>query len=110
MTRSPYKEEFFRLLNYINARVFLGCYSELSGTSLLYTPRIYMTEDDCFDITMTTLIPYDFWEVAPAETMDYITAYCPELLDKLAPVIFGVLLGEISISNAIKYLEDEVIK
>ncbi len=35
-----------------------------------------MTEDGCFDITLTTIICNDFYEVAPLETEDYITAYC----------------------------------
>ena len=57
-----------------------------------YTPRIYLTEDDCYDITITTIINYDFYEVAPVETVDYLTAYCPELLDKLTPAIYLSLI------------------
>ena len=39
----------------------------------LYTPRIYLTADGRFDITITTIIPYDFFGLAPLETLDYIT-------------------------------------
>ncbi len=81
------KDQLFRLLNYINARVFLRCAdyrSRLYEPYMLYTPRIYLTEDNCFDITITTIIPYDFFELAPIETADYMTIFCPSLLDELS--------------------------
>lgn len=59
------------------------CYG-LYEPHMLYNPRIYVTEDGCFDIMITTIINYDSWETAPGETADYFTAYCPELLDRLA--------------------------
>ncbi|MST88845.1 hypothetical protein FYJ79_04525 [Sharpea azabuensis] len=49
-----------------------------------------MTEYDCFDITLTIVICYDLYEVAPLETEDSVTAYCPELLADLSPAIFGL--------------------
>lgn len=77
----------YRLLNYINASVWLtlsdGSGSGLYKPSHLYTPRLYITEDECYDITLATIIPYDFYELAPLETEDYITAYCPELMDRI---------------------------
>lgn len=110
--KSGCREGLLRLLNFINARVFLSCgdgCGTLYGTHMLYTPRIYMTEDDCYDITITTMIPYDFWEIAPIETADYLTAYCPELLDRLTCDIFGVLVGKITAEEAIRSVEREIL-
>lgn len=110
-SRSEYFPELLRLLNFINARVFLSCGDDnrLYEPHMLYTPRIYLTEDDCYDITITTIINYDFWEVAPLETVDYLTAYCPELLDKLTLPIFGVLLGNLSTEGAIAYIKENIL-
>ncbi|MCI8939127.1 MAG: hypothetical protein HFH11_03120 [Dorea sp.] len=93
-----------RLLNHINATVWMrstdGVGGALYAPSILYTPRIFVTEYDCYDITLATLIPYDFYEIAPLETEDYITAYCPDLLNKLSPAIFHLLLGTIDLQQA----------
>ena len=58
---------------------------------------------------MTTMIPLDFYELAPLETEDYITVACPELLGKLSVPIFFVLLGEISAEQAILEVKDEIL-
>lgn len=110
--KSEYRNRLLRLLNYINASVFLCCTDGrvLYEPHMLYTPRMYMTEDGYYDLTITTIINYDFWAVAPLETADYLTAYCPELLDKLAMPIFGVLLGELSEDEAITYVKEEILK
>ena len=76
----------------------------LYAPSTLYTPRIFITENDCFDITLTTIINYDFYNLAPLETEDYITAYCPDLLNKLSPTIFSLLLGTIDLQQATHYI------
>ena len=55
------------------------------------------------------MIPLDFYEMAPLETEDYITAACPELLNKLSVPIFFVLLGEISAEQAILVVKDEIL-
>lgn len=109
---SNHKDKLLRLLNYINATVFLNCSDGERGLynpHMLYTPRIYVTEDGCFDIVITTIINYDFWKVAPVETADYLTAYCPELLDKLTAPIYGVLLGKIEVEAAIQYIKDNIL-
>ena len=98
-----------RLLNHINATVWM-CSTDGAGGSLyvpstLYTPRIFITENDCFDITLTTIINYDFYKLAPLETEDYITAYCPDLLNKLSPAIFSLLLGKIDLQQAMRYID-----
>lgn len=108
---SEYRGELLYVLNYINAAVFLSCGNGggIYEPHMLYTPRIYMTEDGCFDITITTIINYDFWEVAPVETEDYITIYCPELLDRLTYAIFGVLLGQISSDDAKSKIRQDIL-
>lgn len=97
-----------RLLNYINATLWMtysdGANGLLYDSSILYTPRIFITEDN-FDITITTIINYDFYEIAPLETEDYITAYCPELLDKLSPAIFSLLTEKITLEQAMQYID-----
>lgn len=99
----------YRLFNYINARIWKfgcdGCGGSLYKPSLLYTPRIYMTEDGCCDITMTMMLPYDFYEVAPLETEDFITAALPELMNDMALSIFSVIIGKFSPEQAIDYLK-----
>lgn len=103
-----------RLFNYINAVVWLASADGAGGAWYqphhLYTPRLYMTEDDCFDITLTTVIPYDFYEVAPLETEDYMMAYCPELLADLSPAIFGLLLKTVDFEAAKRYIQKNVLK
>lgn len=99
----------YRLMNYLNARIWPttndGCGGSFYKPYYLYTPRFYITEDDCYDITMTYIVPYDFYEVAPLETEDYITACCPALLDKLSPVIFSLIIGKIDSDYAINYVK-----
>lgn len=111
--KSEHIDSLFRVINFINARVFLSCSDGADGslyeTHLLYTPRIYLTEDNQFDITITTMINYDVLELAPVETADYLTAYCPELLDRLSFAIFGVLLGQITSEEAITYIKNFVL-
>lgn len=98
-----------RLLNHINATVWMcstdGADGSLYTPSTLYTPRIFITENDCFDITLTTIINYDFYKLTPLATEDYITAYCPDLLNKLSPAIFNLLLGTIDLQQAMHYVD-----
>lgn len=77
----------------------------LYKTSNLYAPRIYMTEDGCYDITMTCIVPYDFYEVAPLETADFLTACIPGVLNELSPAIFLLLLGKINLNDAISLVK-----
>ena len=69
-----------------------------------------MTADGCCDITITTMIAYDFFKLAPIETLDYLTAYCPELLDRLTLPIYGVLLGKETAAWAIAYIRRELLE
>ncbi len=111
--KSTYRNRLLALLNYINARVFLACSDGGSGLyapQMLYTPRMYMTEDGCYDITITTIINFEFWNKAPLETADYITAYCPELLEKLAVPVFEVLRGNWPADRAIRYVNERILQ
>lgn len=65
-----------------------------------------MTEDGCYDITMTFTLPYDFYEVAPLESEDFITATLPDLLNRLSPTIFSVILGKWSAEEAVSFFEE----
>lgn len=109
---SAHQADLYRLLNYINACVWPCTSDGFDGedrTPYLYTPRIYVTEDACYDITATSMIPYDFYEILPILTGDYITACIPELMNKLSPAIFGLLTGKMTIENAIAYVESAVL-
>ena len=103
--------DIYRILNFINARVFVKCGNPygLYQPSSLYTPRIYLTEDGCGDITITTIINYDVYELAPVETEEYITAFCPELLDKLTFPILYTAADRFSIDEAIEYIKRYII-
>ena len=68
-------------------------------------PRFYITEDESFDISATTIMNYEIMERFLYQGSDYITSYCPEFLDILAPYIFGILNGELSAGEAITEFE-----
>lgn len=109
---SSHRPELLRLLNFINARVFMDLNdggNRWYDPQILHTPRIYLTEDECYDISMTTMINYRFWREAEEETHDYLTAYCPELLDLLAPFIFDTLRGDITVEDAISGICADII-
>lgn len=111
--KSEHIGELLEVLNFINARVFLRCSDGgriLYKPHMLYTPRIYLTVDGCFDITITTMIPYDFCAVAPIETYDYLTKYCPELLDRLSLPIYSVLTGKVTADRAIAHIKRELLE
>lgn len=110
---SEHRDELMRLLNYCNARVWPfavdGMGSLLYQPNCFYTPRFYMTEDGCCDITMTTMIPLELYETAPLETEDYFTLTCPEILNKLSIPIFFVLLGKFTAEQAIMMVKTKVL-
>ena len=110
--KSEHRNELMRFLNYCNANLWICAEDGMDGTlyppHYLHTSRFYITEDGHFDITMTAMIPLDFYELAPLETEDYITAACPELLNQLSMPIFYVLLGKMSAEDAIKMIETEI--
>ncbi|MBQ3553648.1 MAG: hypothetical protein IJA08_03125 [Clostridia bacterium] len=92
-------EELLKVINFINANVFFDS---------LYTPRLYLSTDGYHDIVITTVILYDFFELAPIETMEFITCYCPEYLEKFAIPIYAVVSQKISADNAIEWIKQNV--
>ena len=115
VSESEFKQDTYRLMNFINARIFPttpndGMGGMLYKSSHMYAPRMYVTEDDCWDITLTTIIPYDFYELAPLETADYLTVSCPELLNQLSSSIFLTLLGKITVDEAIRKIKSSILK
>lgn len=109
---SKYKPELLRLLNYINAEVWPIALDRKGGTlykpRVLYAPRIYMTEDEICDITLTFPVSYDFYEAAPLETEDFITASCPDLMNVLAFAIFGLIVESINLEQAMAYVRSSL--
>lgn len=105
--------DMYRLLNYINARVWPFTHDGLGGELYephhLQTPRFYITEDGNFDLTATTAIDYDQFEMAPLETEDYCTATIPELMNNLSLPLFLLLEHEISVEDSITLIKREVL-
>lgn len=112
--KSEHISEVYRLLNFINARVFPmnqdGVGGSLYQPQHLYTPKFYITEDGNFDITSTTVINNDFYELAELETGDFITITLPELLDELSIPIYFTLLGKMGVEEAIVMIKKEILK
>ena len=111
--KSEHKMELYRLLNLINARcwpyVTYGVDGEFYKLELLFYPRFYITEDDSYDITATMLIPYSHYKSNQLQTEDFITGVIPNLLDALSTPIFLLLLGEITVDEAIHVIQLDVL-
>ncbi|MBM7543711.1 hypothetical protein JOC59_000411 [Weissella beninensis] len=105
--------DIYRLLNFINARVWPfsqdGLGGELYKAHHLQTPRIYITEDENYDITATTVIDYDHYDMTPLEIEDYCTATIPELMSKLSPIFFFLLMKEITVDEAVYLIKRDML-
>lgn len=75
--------ELYEVLNFINARIWFDGF---------YYPRAYITVDGLCDVAINTIIPYEHFEMAPIETMEYITCYYPEWLEKMQLLYAGLVL------------------
>lgn len=110
---SKHLSELYRLMNYLNAKVWPRVKDGMEGTlyrsEYLITPRFCVTEDGCQDITTIMAIPYSHFELDPLEIEDYITAALPDLLDSLSAAIFLLLVGEINIDEAIGLADTEIL-
>ena len=101
----------FRVLNYISSEVW-PLVDDTTGIdyyytpTLLYSPRIFVTEDDNYDICMSFLFHYNFLDVMELQTWDFILHCCPYLMQSWAPSLFNVIQGHISTGRAI----EEIIK
>lgn len=108
--KSRHITDLLWLLNYINARVWLNSGDgSLYEPRIIYTPRFYLTADEQSEVVMTTIIPYEQYDLATVETNDYITGFCPELLDKLSCSIIGILLGAVDLDSAKKDIEKNIL-
>ena len=111
--RSEDLADIYRLLNFINARVWPSSHDGIEGKlyapNHLQTPRIYITEDGYYDITATTIIDYDLFEMAPLETEDYCTATIPELMSKLSLPMFFLLMKKVTVEGAINLIKRGVL-
>lgn len=111
--KSKYLPELYRLLNYINARLWVSVSDGLEGalyqSQYLISPRFYVTEDEMQDITATMLIPYTHFELDMLEMEDFITAALPGLLDDLSTPVFLLLEGRISAEEAINMVRSDII-
>lgn len=110
---SKHLSELYRLMNYLNAKVWPRVNDGMNGTLYksehLITPRFCVTEDGCQDITTIMAIPYSHFELDVLEIEDFITAALPDLLDSLSAPIFLLLLGEINIEKAIRLVDTEIL-
>lgn len=111
--KSKYLFELYRLLNYINARLWVSVSDGLEGalyqSQYLISPRFYVTEDEMQDITATMLIPYTHFELDILEMEDFITAALPGLLDDLSIPVFLLLEGRITAEEAIDMVRSDII-
>ena len=111
--KSKYLSELYRLLNYINARLWVSASDGLEGalyqSQYLILPRFYVTEDEMQDITATMLIPYTHFELDMLELEDFITAAIPSLLDGLSMPVFLLLEGRITAEEAIDIVRLDII-
>lgn len=111
--KSKYLFELYRLLNYINARLWVSVSDGLEGalyqSQYLISPRFYVTEDEMQDITATMLIPYTHFELDILEMEDFITAALPGMLDDLSIPVFLLLEGRITAEEAIDMVRSDII-
>lgn len=100
-------------MNFLNAQVFPknmdGADGSVYAPSYLITPRFYMTEDGCNDITATIVMDKDFYMMAPLEISDYISIALPWLMDKLSFYVFGVLIGKNDVLHAIHLIRRDIL-
>lgn len=112
--KSKYLPELYRLMNYINARLWVGASDGMDGalyqSQYLISPRFYITEDEMQDITATMLIPYTHFEMDVLELEDFITAALPSLLNSLSVPVFLLLEGRITVEEAIDMVGLEILR
>ncbi len=98
-----------RLINYINEeidRLIAKSYTngfEEEPQEAIFSP--VMTVDDNLDIKYTLIVMNHTLEHFPAETIQMIVRLIPLYLDALAPAIFGVATGEMTLKEAMKKVE-----
>lgn len=106
---SKYLAEAYKLINFINSQVWPQNRDGADGrSSYLIQPRFYLTDE--YDITATIVADYSLsMEIAPLELANFITAALPELFESLAPYIFGVVVGNLQLEDAIQGIKHNVL-
>ena len=111
--KSKHLPQLYRLMNYINARLWVGVSDGMDGalyqSQYLISPRFYITEDEMQDITATMLIPYTHFEMDVLALEDFITAAIPSLLNSLSVPVFLLLEGMITVEEAIDMVRLEIL-
>lgn len=98
-----------RLINYINEeidRLIAKSYTngfEEEPQEAIFSP--VMTVDDNLDIKYSLIVMNHTLEHFPIETIQTIVRLIPLYLDALAPAIFGVITGKMSLKEAMKKVE-----
>lgn len=108
--KSNYRDELFRVLNFVNARLFPTCNetpNDGNGMQLYFVPRICL-DDSGYDIVAGTMFHYEIWNQFLWEVGDYATRLCVEFLDTLAEPFLKVLTGEINAEEAIDDIIDRI--
>lgn len=97
------------LINYINEeidRLIAKSYTngfEEEPQEAIFSP--VMTVDDNFNIKYSLLVMNHTLEHFPVETIQMIVRLIPLYLDAMAPAIFGVITGKMSLKEAMKKVE-----
>lgn len=98
-----------RLINFINQEIdHLITKSYTNGfeeepQEAIFSP--VMTVDDNFNIKYSLLVMNHTLEHFPVETIQMIVRLIPLYLDAMAPAIFGVITGKMSLKEAMKKVE-----
>ena len=110
---SQNRSELYRLLNFLNARLWPRVSDGMGGTLYqsqhLLSPRFYVTEDDRYDITAAMMVSYTHFETYALEIEDFITAALPGLMNVLSPFVFLVLVKNMTLDTAIDRVKSEIL-
>lgn len=110
---SQNRSELYRLLNFLNARLWPRVSDGMGGTLYqsqhLLSPRFYVTEDDRYDITAAMMVSYTHFEIDTLEIEDFITAALPGLMNALSPFVFLLLVKNITLDTAIARVKSEIL-
>lgn len=101
--------DLLRLINFINQEIdHLTVKSYINGFEEELQEAIFspvMAVDDNFNIKYSLLVMNHTLEHFPTETIQMIVRLIPLYLDALAPAIFSVITGKMSLKEAMKKVE-----
>jgi hypothetical protein len=78
-----YKDKLLDIINHINANVDFD--------HLISTPRLALSTDGAYDVFLSASIKYDIYELGLVECCQFISAYMPEFMEKIAPYILSLV-------------------